>query len=145
MNACRTFLLTAAAILLLSGIACDASALGPSGAPTPTPSGPPRYYLASDKAGAHETTSFSTADTIYLLIDARGLPPGVIFDAKWYGLNLTAVDPNIALAFQTVSHDGISPTVEVWFGSREALPAGQYRVDVYENGNKIGSQVFTVR
>jgi hypothetical protein len=138
-------LAAAAGVLLLAGLACDATSFGFGGATAAPPPGPPHFYLASDKAGSHAAEGFSPGETVYLLIDARGLPPGVVLDAKWYGLNLVAVDPRTPLAYQTVSHDGISPTVEVWFGSTTTLPAGQYRVDVFENGNKIGERFFTVR
>ncbi|MBI3738800.1 MAG: hypothetical protein HY258_07120 [Chloroflexi bacterium] len=135
--------LAALAALFFSALACDASTFG-FGTTTPAPSGPPHFYLASDKAGTHETYTFSQTDTVYILIDTKGLPPGVVFDVKWYGLTTGGQDPNAVLAYQTISHDGRSPVVETWFGSGGKLPLGNYRVEVYENGIKIGEMEFSV-
>ncbi|GEM_PF-724081 len=137
-------MLAALAALFASGLACDASAFG-FGTVTPTPSGPPHFYLASDKAGTHETYSFSQTDTVYILIDTNGLPPGVVFDVKWYGLTTGGQDPNAPLAYQTVSHDGRSAFVETWLGSGGKMPVGNYKVEVYENGTKIGEKEFMVQ
>jgi hypothetical protein len=138
----RTFLAFAIAVLISLMLACDASTFGLGVTGTATPSGPPRVYLASDKAGSHETDSFSSSDTVYALVDARGLPPGVQFDFKWYAVEVPTIDPKTEVAYHTVSHDGTSPIVEAWV---DGLPAGQFRVDVYENGAKIAEKIFNVQ
>src|SRR5689334_17760749 len=134
----------ALAALLALSLACDTSGFGLA-AGSSTPSGPPNFYLSSDKAGTHPQNGFGQTDTVYLLIDTKGLPPGVTFDVKWYGPASAAQDPNTVLAYQTVSHDGVSPVIEVWFSSSDKLPVGGYRVDVYEDGSKIGETQFTVQ
>jgi hypothetical protein len=133
--------------ILFSALACDTASVIRMFQPPPTagPRGTPQFHLASDKAGTTTTDSFSPHDTVYILIDARGVPDGVIYDVKWYGLDIFTADPNTPLAYQTVSHDGISPTVVTWFGSSNGLAAGHYRVDVYEDGAKIGEKEFIVQ
>jgi hypothetical protein len=64
---------------------------------------------------------------------------------KWYGLDVFTASPGAPLAFHNVSHDGRAPTIEVWLGSSNFLAPGHYRVDVYQNGAKIGEKEFTVQ
>ncbi len=144
----RPFTAAAAIVaLLFSGLACDTASIISLFQPpaTPGPRGTPNFHLASDRAGTNETNTFSPTDTVYILIDVRGVPDGVVYDVKWYGLDVFTADPNTPLAYQTVSHDGISPTVVTWFGSSNGLGVGHYRVDVYEDGTKIGEREFTVQ
>jgi hypothetical protein len=146
MNPYRTLIMwTALAALLLASLACGLSDFGLGPAPAASPSGPPDFYTATDKAGQNQTTSFSKSDAVYLLIDTRGLPPGVVFDLKWYGLDVIGMGPNTPFAFHTISHDGISPTEVGWVGGTQGLPAGHYRVDVFENGARIGEALFSVQ
>ena len=145
----RLFTALAAIVLLLSGgLACNSASVLRLFQPPPTaaaPSGTPHFYLARDQAGTAETNEFAPNDTVYILIDARGLPAGTVFDVNWYGVEVFTADPNTPLAYHTISHDGRSPTVEAWFGSANGLGLGRYRVDVYQNGEKIGEKEFTVR
>ena len=143
----RIFTAAAFVAIVFAGLACDTASIIRMFQPAPTaaPRGTPQFYLASDKAGTSQTDTFAPHDTVYILIDSRRVPDGVVFDVKWYGLDIFTADPNTPLAYQSVSHDGISPTVVAWFGSSNGLGAGHYRVEVYEDGTKIGSKEFTVQ
>ncbi len=121
------------------------------------------FYMATDEQGANKTSTFAPTDGFYLFFDVSSISNGTPFEARWYALNIAGKDPSTP--FQTMdqsysSSSTLATSVVCLFDSIvsrpcfDALrfhltntsnwPVGQYRVDVYMSGNKVGQVLFSV-
>ncbi len=74
-----------------------------------------------------------------------GIEVGTSFEARWYALDIEGEDPNVP--FQTIDYAyeaGIS-TIYFQLTSSEGWPVGNYKVEVYMSGSKVGEQTFSVQ
>ncbi|HAV77827.1 MAG TPA: hypothetical protein DCX53_10810 [Anaerolineae bacterium] len=129
-------LLSAIVVLILSSLACAALSTEP---------GASNFYMAKDSEGEIQTSVFSSTDDFYVFFDVSGVEAGANFESRWYALNIEGQDPNTP--FQTIEYayeEGIS-TVYFQLFTAEGWPAGNYRVEVYLEGAKVGEQSFSVQ
>ena len=110
-------------------------------APTPKVS---NFYMATDDQGTNKTTTFAQTDALVLFFDVNGVPNGTAFEARWYVLNVASQDPNTPFKIMDQNYDGSSTTLRFHLANTGNWPVGQYRVDVYMSGNKVGEVQFTV-
>lgn len=121
--------------LVLSTLACS---LG--GEP-----GVSNVRMATDDSGETTTTSYSPTDDFYVFFDANNVEVGTLFESRWYALNIEGEDPNTA--FSTIEYaleEGIG-VVYFQLYSDVDWPAGDYRVDIYMAGVKVGESTFSVQ
>jgi hypothetical protein len=102
------------------------------------------FYMATDDQGAYKTASFAPTDAFNLFFDVNGITAGTIFETRWYVFGIPGHDPN--LPFKTVDETYTSGSTTLLFhlANTANWPIGQYRVDVYMSGNKVGEVPFTV-
>ena len=130
-------ILVAVIVLVSASLACNALA-----APTP---GASNFYMATDKEGNNRTNVFSPGDDFYVFFDVAGIEIGTNFQSRWYALDMEGEDPGTP--FQTIDYAYEADISSIYFQltNSEDWPAGNYRVEVYMNGTKIGEQQFSVQ
>ena len=129
-------ILTAVMLIVIVSLACSSL--------SPTP-GASNFYMASDVDGNNKTTVFSPDDDFFVFFDVAGIEVGTNFQSRWYALDVEGQDPNEP--FQTIDYayeEGIS-SIYFQMTSAEPWPVGNYKVEVYMNGAKMGEQTFSVQ
>ena len=129
--------LLAVTVLMIASLACN---LGAPAEPTAS-----NFYMATDEAGANQTTVFSTTDDFYVHFDVAGIEAGTPFQSRWYALDIEGEDPNTP--FQTIDYtyeEGIS-NIYFQLTNASGWPVGNYKVEIYMNGTKVGEQTFSVQ
>jgi hypothetical protein len=123
--------------LLIASLACNALA-----APTP---GASNFYMATDQEGTNHTSVFTPTDDFYVFFDVAGIEVGTPFQSRWYALNIEGEDPNTP--FQTIDYTYEADVANIYFQltSSDGWPTGNYKVEVYMNGTKVGEQQFSVQ
>ncbi len=102
------------------------------------------FHMAKDDQNANQTTVFAPTDAFYLFFDVSGISKATPFDARWYALNIAGKDPNIPFKIMNQIYDGVSSKLRFQLTNTTDWPVGQYRVDVYMSGNKVGEVLFSV-
>ena len=145
-------------VLLLSALACN-TLVSPNTSTTPRSIGEmtiivggtlvdynsTNIYLSNNKTGGNSMTEFAPSDTVYILIDATGVPLGTKYEVNWYELNVADQDPNTPVANSKLTYKGASDTVTAWLGAASGLPAADYKVEVLKDNVRIGSIQFSVK
>lgn len=99
-------------------------------------------HMTKDRDGAQTTTTYAPDDTFFLQVNLENAPDSTTVKAAWTAVNVTGAEPNTTL-----------DNVELTSGSGELTfdlvndggwPAGQYKVDVYLNGELDRSVEFDV-
>lgn len=128
--------LFAAVLLLAVSLACN------FGSTTP---GASNFYMATDEAGTNRTNVFAPTDDFYVFFDVTGIEPGTNFESRWYALNIEGEDPNVP--FQTIDYDYEEGIGNIYFQltNDQGWPVGNYKVEIYMNGTKVGEQEFSVQ
>ena len=141
----RRTLLLSALFLLLS--ACHVSAKVGSG--STTTEGPPRILSAvlstdyKDGKAVGETTTFSPTDVFHAVVTVANSAIDTKVKAAWTAVNAGGVqDHPIDSKEVTVSQDG---AVDFTLTLPHPWPTGQYKVDIFHNGNMDQSLAFTVQ
>ena len=101
--------------------------------------------MTTDDGGETTTTTYSPTDDFYVFFDANSIETGTLFEGQWFALNIEGEDPNTP--FSTIEYnleEGVS-TVYFQLYSDVDWPVGNYRVDVYMDGAKVGEAQFSVQ
>ena len=103
------------------------------------------FYMATDEAGANQTTVFSPTDDFFVHFDVAGIEAGTPFQSRWYALDIEDEDPNTP--FQTIDYTYQEGIGNIYFQltNSDGWPVGNYKVEVYMNGTKVGEQLFSVQ
>lgn len=99
--------------------------------------------IGADKRVSMPTTTFGVRDTIYASVATEGAPPTAILAARWSflgGGQTTLVDSTS----QTIAPTGPAVT-EFHVSKPDGWPKGSYRVEVFSDGNSVGTRDFEVR
>ena len=101
--------------------------------------------MTTDDSGETTTTSYATADDFYVFFDVTLVDAGTPFEGRWFALNIEGEDPNTP--FSTIEYNLEDGVGQVYFQlySDVEWPVGDYRVDIYMDGEKVGGQEFSVR
>jgi hypothetical protein len=131
--------------ILLAIISIFAASLA-CGAPA-IPSAPAvsNIYMATDPEGKSPTSTFTPDQDFFVFFEVNNVPAGTPFQSQWFVLNVEGEDPNTA--FHTIDY-ALEENVElVYFQltNPDPWPAGDYRVDIYMNGNQVGNATFSVQ
>ena len=123
--------------VLATSLACN---FGTPAEPTAS-----NFYMATDEAGANQTTVFSPTDDFFVHFDVAGIEAGTPFQSRWYALDIEGEDPNAPL--QTIDYTYQEGIRNIYFQLTNAngWPVGNYKVEIYMNGTKVGEQLFSVQ
>jgi hypothetical protein len=126
-------ILLAIAILIAASLACGAPA---------TP-GVSNMYMSSDEQGATRTTSFTPDQDFFVFFAVNNVAVGTPFQSQWFYLD--GDDPNTPFHSIDYAREVGVDTIYFQLTSTDPWPAGNFRVDVYMNGTKVGEQSFSVQ
>lgn len=128
-------ILIAAAVLIAASLACGA----------PAAPGISNIYMATDEQGTNKTTVFSTTNDFFVFFDVKNVAVGTPFQSQWFALNVEGEDPSTP--FHTIDYNLEDNVTTVYFQltNSDGWPVGNYRVDIYMNGSKVGEQTFSVQ
>ena len=132
MKAKNIFILFALLAIVVSLAACS------------TKSKISNFYMAKDDQGTNKTTTFAPTDALILFFDTNSVSNGTPFEARWYVLNVPNQDPNTPFKIMDQNYNSGSTTLRFHLTNTGNWPVGQYRVDVYMSGNKVGEVLFNV-
>lgn len=123
--------------VLATSLACN---FGTPAEPTAS-----NFYMATDEAGANQTTVFSPTDDFFVHFDVAGIEAGTPFQSRWYALDIEGEDPNAPL--QTIDYTYQEGIRNIYFQLTNAngWPVGNYKVEIYMNGTKVGEQLFSIQ
>jgi hypothetical protein len=132
-------ILLAVIVILVASLACNALNA------TPATPGASNFYMATDEAGTNKTNVFSTTDDFYVFFDVNAIEPGTNFQARWYALDVEGQDANEP--FQTIDYAYEEGIANIYFQltNSDGWPVGNYKVEIYMNGAKVGEQTFSVQ
>ena len=126
-------------VILGTGLACDL------GSPSLSLEG---LRLAQDSDGERVTSTFSPGDSFYVVGEIRNAPAGTLVEARWLYMAVAGEQPG-SLLFEQAVDDFSERTYyrKIYFQlSREdPWPPGEYKVEIYLNGNMVNSLPFSVR
>jgi hypothetical protein len=95
--------------------------------------------LNADKSIGDNTASFKPNDTIYVSVKTEGSAPSAQLKTRWTYSDGQVVDEST----QTISPTGAART-EFHIAKPDGFPAGNYKVEVYLNGQAAGTKEFEV-
>ena len=93
--------------------------------------------LNADRSMASITTLFKPSETIYVSVQTTGSAPGTI-GVKWMYQGRVIDEPS-----KQVDYTGPAST-EFHMQNSGGFPPGDYSVDIFINGEKVGSRSFKV-
>jgi serine protease Do len=98
--------------------------------------------LTKDEAGTQGTSTFAPNDTFYLLVDLANAPDDTTVKAEWTAVSVAGADPNTVL--DNVELTSGSGTLTFDLQNDSPWPAGDYKVDLYLNGELDQTLTFKV-
>ena len=93
--------------------------------------------LNADQSIASITTLFKPSETIYVSVQTTGSAPGTI-GVKWMYQGRVIAEP-----VKQVDYTGPAST-EFQLQNSGGFPEGDYNVDIFINGQQVGSRAFKV-
>ena len=130
--------LLAVLALVASSLAC---ALGS------TELGLTNLRMAFDQDGNNPTTTFAPTDVFYAVADLANAPQGTKVEAKWTAVNAADTEPNLEFQTQTldITEETFTGTIYFQLSNDDGWPTGQYKVDLYLNGDLAQTAEFSVQ
>ncbi len=103
--------------------------------------------MAFDQDGENPTTTFASTDVFYAVADLANAPQGTNVEAKWTAVNAADTEPNLEFQTQTldITEETFTGTIYFQLSNDDGWPTGQYKVDLYLNGNLAQSAEFSVQ
>jgi hypothetical protein len=128
--------LFAVLVLLVVSLACSTLSSAP---------GASNFYMAKDAEGTNRTNVFSPNDAFFVLFDVSGIDAGTNFESRWYALDLEGQDPNSPVKTINYAYEPGVGNIYFQLTSQDPWPVGNYKVELYMNGSKVGEQTFSVQ
>jgi hypothetical protein len=100
-------------------------------------------FTARDSDGNEPTTVFAPTDIFYAIVDVANAPADTTLEAYWYAVQAEGVDPNYLI--DQASTTGGDDTYTFNLSNTQPWPAGDYKVEIYANGNLELTLGFTVQ
>ena len=103
---------------------------------------------AFDSDGNDPTTVFSPSDVFFVVADLKNAPTGTVVEAKWIAVQLEGFDPGELIYEQAINDftdESFTGTIYFQLSNDDGWPVGEYRVDIYLNGNFVGTAAFSVQ
>ena len=103
---------------------------------------------AFDSDGNDLTKVFSPADVFFVVADLKNAPAGTVVEAKWIAVQIFDYEPGELIYEQAISDftdESFTGTIYFQLSNDDGWPVGEYRVDIYLNGNFVGTAAFSVQ
>lgn len=104
--------------------------------------------MAFDSDGESPTTVYSPSDIFYAVAQLNNAPEGTIVSAQWIAVDILDLEAGELIYEQEISdftEKSFDGTIYFQLSSDALWPAGEYKVDVFLDGNFINSAGFSVR
>ena len=104
--------------------------------------------MAFDEDGNNPTTVFAPSDIFYVVGDLNNAPAGTLVDAKWLAVQIEGYEADELIYEQTISdftEESFTGSIYFQLSNDNGWPVGDYKVDVYLDGNFVGSVPFSVQ
>ena len=104
--------------------------------------------MAYDQDGNFETNVFAPTDVFYAVADLYNAPAGTVVDARWLVVEIEGYDEGELIFEQSINDftdDSYTGTVYFQLSNDEGWLVGDYKVDIYLDGNFAMSAPFSVR
>ena len=103
--------------------------------------------MAFDEDGNNPTTEFSPSDIFYVVGDLKNAPAGTVIEAKWLAVQIEGYDSGELIYEQAINDftdESFNGTIYFQLSNDAGWPVGEYKADVYLNGNFVQSVPFNV-
>ena len=101
-------------------------------------------FMSEDADGNQRTTSYGQGDTFYAIVDLANAPEDTVVRAVWFAVNAEGEAANTQLDDVSSTSGAARLTFNLTNAVNMLWPAGQYRVDLYLNGEFKSSLEFQV-
>jgi len=104
--------------------------------------------MAFDADGTNTTTVFSPSDVFYVVGDLNNAPAGTVVEARWLAEQIDGYDPEELIYEQSINDftdESFTGTIYFELSNDGGWPVGDYKVDIYLNGNFNQSVSFSVQ
>jgi hypothetical protein len=128
-------ILFAVLALLVASLACGTTA----------PAGVSNIQMSTDQEAANITTTFAPTDEIYVTFDVNEVEAGSSLEIRWYALDVEGQDPETPFTTSEYTYNDEDSIYANIYSTEGGFPAGQYKVEIYLNGAKVGEQQFSVQ
>jgi hypothetical protein len=128
-------ILFAALALLVASLACGTTA----------PAGVSNIQMSTDQEAANITTTFAPTDEIYVTFDVNEVEAGAGLEIRWYALDVEGQDPETPFTTSEYTYNEEDSIYANIYSTEGGFPSGQYKVEIYLNGAKVGEQQFSVQ
>lgn len=112
---------------------------------TTAPAGVSNIQMSTDQEAANITTTFAPTDEIYVTFDVNEVEAGSGIQIKWYALNIEGQDPESPFTTSDYTYNDEDSIYANIYSTDGGFPTGQYKVEIYLNGAKVGEQQFSVQ
>lgn len=134
MKTNRTRFLLILAILLIAALACEGSF---------STANISDAWMSFDSEGTQRTTTFAPDDTFYANVDLNNAPDDTNVKVVWIAVNVENTDPEFEI--NSTEYVGSDSAIYFELSNTDSLwPYGEYRVDIYLNGEFDRSLSFSV-
>ena len=103
--------------------------------------------MAFDQDGVNVTSTYSSTDVFYAVADLNNAPQGTVLEAKWIAVNVEGYDANFEFQTQSldITEETFTGTIYFQLSNDNGWPVGDYKVDLYLNGELKQSVTFNVQ
>ena len=132
----------ALAALLITTLACSLVTGGPKETSLEN------LRMAFDEDGNNLTTVFAPSDVFYAVGDLKNAPAGTVVEAKWLAVQIDGYESGELVFEQTINdftEESFTGTIYFQLSNDIGWSVGDYKVDVYLDGNFVGSAPFRVQ
>jgi hypothetical protein len=102
-------------------------------------------FMAADSDGAQRTTSYTQDAVFYAIVDLANAPDDTEVKATWIAVNAEGVEPEFVIDEVTLTSSDARLTFDLTNAPDTLWPLGDYRVDLYLNGELETSLAFQVQ
>jgi len=103
---------------------------------------------AFDEDGNNQTTVFAPSDIFYAVADMRNAPAGTMVEAKWLLEQAEGYEPGEPYYEQSLTDftdESFTGTIFFQLSNDVDWPIGDYRIELYLDGDFVQSTVFSVQ
>ena len=104
--------------------------------------------MAFDEDGNNPTTVYASSDVFFAVGDLKDAPAGTVVEAKWLAVQIEGYEAGELVYEQTINdftEENFTGTIYFQLSNDIGWAVGEYKVDIYLNGNFVGSVPFSVR
>lgn len=126
--------LAVVAVLVLAGLACSFSTANIANA-----------YMAADPDGNTPTSVYSNDQTFYAIVDLANAPEDTEVRVVWTAVNVEGESPNTLIDEVTTTSTDAILTFNLTNEAGFLWPSGEYKAEIYLNGELNTTLTFSVQ